>query len=232
MKHFEELSYSGRSFAARRVLVLHPELPMCERICATLKAEGYDVGYSTDAAEFHQLVAKRLPGAIVIGDAPAVVDGLELLAQSLATYPTVPTFLVIPDANVDRAVTATKLGAEYVFVSPIDPESFLHRVREATTRGGPQPIGARRLDPATIQCLTEREREVLALIAGGNSNKEAGFQLGISPRTVEVHRARIMEKLGARNAADLMCIVLGFTPVAGDRPLRPVDVHLDRREAS
>jgi len=56
--------------------------------------------------------------------------------------------------------------------------------------------------------LTPREREVAALIADGASNKEAGRRLGISPRTVELHRAHIMEKLGARNAADLVRIVL------------------------
>jgi DNA-binding CsgD family transcriptional regulator len=56
--------------------------------------------------------------------------------------------------------------------------------------------------------LTPREREVVALIADGASNKEAGRRLGISPRTVELHRAHIMEKLGARNAADLVRIVL------------------------
>jgi DNA-binding CsgD family transcriptional regulator len=56
--------------------------------------------------------------------------------------------------------------------------------------------------------LTVRERDVLSQIARGASNKEAGRRLGISPRTVEVHRARIMTKLGARNAADLMRIVL------------------------
>jgi DNA-binding CsgD family transcriptional regulator len=59
--------------------------------------------------------------------------------------------------------------------------------------------------------LTPREREVLAQIAAGASNKEAGRHLGISPRTIEVHRARIMEKLGARNAADLVRIVLSPT---------------------
>lgn len=56
--------------------------------------------------------------------------------------------------------------------------------------------------------LTPREREVLQLIARGQSNKEAGRALGISPRTVEGHRASVMEKLGARNAADLVRIVL------------------------
>ena len=56
--------------------------------------------------------------------------------------------------------------------------------------------------------MTPREREVLAKIAGGASNKEAGRQLGISPRTIEVHRSRIMEKVNAKNAADLVRIVL------------------------
>ncbi len=57
--------------------------------------------------------------------------------------------------------------------------------------------------------LTPRECEVVLLIANGASNKEVGRRLGISPRTVETHRARIMEKIGARNAADLVRIVLG-----------------------
>ena len=57
--------------------------------------------------------------------------------------------------------------------------------------------------------LTPRERDVLRQIVGGFSNKEAGRKLGVSPRTVEVHRARIMAKLGAKNAADLVRIVLG-----------------------
>ncbi len=56
--------------------------------------------------------------------------------------------------------------------------------------------------------LTPREREVLELLTSGASNKEAGRMLGISPRTVEVHRARIKDKLGARNTADLVRLVL------------------------
>ena len=63
-----------------------------------------------------------------------------------------------------------------------------------------------------VGSLTPREREVLARVIAGASNKEAGRTLGISPRTVEVHRSRIMDKLGARNAADLVRIVLGQGP--------------------
>ncbi len=58
-----------------------------------------------------------------------------------------------------------------------------------------------------VDALTPRERQVLAEIMVGASNKEAGRKLGISPRTIEVHRARIMDKLGAKNAADLVRIV-------------------------
>jgi len=70
-------------------------------------------------------------------------------------------------------------------------------------QGGYRPVEVR-----GFAQLTPREREVLQLITNGQSNKEAGRELGISPRTIEVHRARVMEKLGARNTADLMRIVL------------------------
>jgi DNA-binding CsgD family transcriptional regulator len=64
----------------------------------------------------------------------------------------------------------------------------------------------------TLAMLTPRERQVLAEVMVGASSKEAGRRLGISPRTVEVHRARIMEKLRAKNAADLVRIVLAQAP--------------------
>ena len=64
-------------------------------------------------------------------------------------------------------------------------------------------------DVKGTELLTPREREVLGHVIAGASNKEAGRTLGISPRTIEVHRARIMDKLGAKNTADLVRIVMG-----------------------
>ena len=70
-----------------------------------------------------------------------------------------------------------------------------------------------------LAALSPRERDVLGGLVAGRANKQIAFDLGISPRTVEVHRARIMEKLGAKNAADLMRIVLGRERLHRPTPL-------------
>lgn len=76
-------------------------------------------------------------------------------------------------------------------------------------RSGGAENGAWSRPKSGLEGLTRREREVLAEITSGATNKEAGRRLGISPRTIEVHRASIMDKLGAKNAADLVRIALG-----------------------
>ncbi len=110
------------------------------------------------------------------------------------------------------AVDAIKHGALDFIEKPFDAETVVARVREAIeawvrrAENGYGDILSQQFPGHEL--LTPREREVLGQIAGGDSNKEAGRKLGISPRTIEVHRARIMEKLGAKNAADLVRIVL------------------------
>lgn len=121
----------------------------------------------------------------------------------------IPVFMTLQEPNLQLGVAAMRLGAEDVFSAPIDIEFAINRIKEALAhsvqRLGP---GGRRLEVRGFSHLTQRERQVLQLIANGHSNKEAALDLGISPRTVEVHRARVMEKMGARNTADLVRIVL------------------------
>jgi FixJ family two-component response regulator len=111
------------------------------------------------------------------------------------------------------AVTAIKHGAFDFIEKPFDADTVVRRVRNAIEalerrkQAGTAKPDSDRAFPGR-ELLTPREIDVLGQITGGASNKEAGRQLGISPRTIEVHRARIMEKLGARNAADLVRIVL------------------------
>jgi DNA-binding CsgD family transcriptional regulator len=99
--------------------------------------------------------------------------------------------------------------------APIDTDTAVARGHAAINAWTPKNQAEDDSDIAPIQpytnhhLLTPREHEVLALITGGASNKEGGHQLGISTRTFEVHRAHVMGKLGARNAADLVRIALG-----------------------
>jgi FixJ family two-component response regulator len=115
---------------------------------------------------------------------------------------------VTRDGDVVPAVEAVKSGAFDYLVKPLDPRSIVARVGGAIAAFRKRSGHANGIDFPGHDLLTPREREVLTQIAEGASNKEVGRCLGISLRTVEVHRARIMDKIGARNAADLVRIVL------------------------
>jgi len=116
----------------------------------------------------------------------------------------------------DQALRETERVCEilerlgYIIETPVDAETAVARGREVIdawmqngkAKASDHPPSA--LPQSVQHLLTPREREVLTLIVGGSSNKEGGYRLGITTRTFEVHRAHIMEKVGARNAADLV----------------------------
>lgn len=116
------------------------------------------------------------------------------------------------------AVDAIRHGALDFIEKPFRGSEIVARVREAIEALARRRAHEKASDtlefhlPAGREPLTPRESEVLALFVAGASNKEAGHQLGISPRTIEVHRARIMEKLGAKNIADVIRIVMSQKP--------------------
>src|SRR5439155_533826 len=116
-------------------------------------------------------------------------------------YPA-PIIVMSGKASIAMAVEAVKNGAFDIIEKPFSLESIVARVRdaaEAWARRRSSGIESLPMEFPGCQPLTQREAEVLAEIAAASSNKEAGRRLGISPRTVEVHRARIMMKLGAKN---------------------------------
>jgi FixJ family two-component response regulator len=147
------------------------------------------------------LIDVHLPGA----------SGVELLKALNAQHYPAPIFVISGQGDIPTAVDAIRHGALDFIEKPFDAAAVAVRVREAVaawcTSSHEASIVTR--DFPGHDRLTAREWDVLERIARGASSKEAGRELAISPRTVEVHRARIMEKLGAKNAADLMRIVLG-----------------------
>jgi len=137
-------------------------------------------------------------------------SGLDVLKRLKGDAFAAPIVAMSVHANIPMAVDAIRSGAVDFFEKPFDAERLVGRVREVLAEGHRpnRTPGQLASHFPGMELLTPRERQVLEQIAGGASNKEAGRNLGISPRTIEVHRARIMEKIGARNAANLVRIVL------------------------
>lgn len=182
-----------------------------DALAVVLTLEGYRVSGFADGHSFLAAVRNQPPACVILDVHMPGRSGLDILKELNAKNYPAPVFIISGQGDIPMAVEAIKNGAFDFIEKPFDADTVVNRVREAIEATARRQAGENR-DPLShfpgSELLTSREREVLNLIAGGASNKEAGRQLGISPRTIEVHRARIMEKLGAKNAADLVRIVL------------------------
>ena len=177
-----------------------------------LRPQGFQVSGFTAGAACLAAIGQRRPACIILDAHPPDGSAPDLVAELRRRRCTAPVFIACATAE-DPAMSAGLRASTLDFIDkPFDPATLVGRVRDAiagskrpSTTAAPRPIAAQ--FPGS-EMLTRREHEVLTLIAAGASNKEAGRRLGISPRTVEVHRARIMEKLGARNTVELVHRVL------------------------
>jgi len=179
-------------------------------LAVVLGAEGFVTTGFPDGESFLSSAGARTPACLLLDMHLPGCSGIELLKKIDAHHYPAPVLMISGVGDIPTAVEAVRNGALDFIEKPFDPAAVVARVRDAL-RGwqsfGTEDASLTRDFPGHER-LTAREREVLARIAQGASNKEAGRELGISPRTIEVHRARIMEKLGAKNAADLMRVVL------------------------
>jgi FixJ family two-component response regulator len=121
--------------------------------------------------------------------------------------------MISGQGDIAMAVSSIRNGALDFIEKPFRGSEIVGRLDEAITAYARRQADSSASKVASLhfpgrEPLTRREREVLEQFTSGASNKEAGRQLGISPRTIEDHRANIMKKLGARNAADLIRIVM------------------------
>ena len=176
-----------------------------------LSDDGFSVASFGDGESFIDATCQRTPACILIDVHLPDCSGLELLKALVARQYRAPIFVISGRGDIPTAVDAIRNGAIDFIEKPFDPAMVAMRVRDAVQawQNLDQEDGFLTRDFHGHERLTKREWDVLERIAHGASNKEIGRELGISPRTVEVHRARIMEKVDARNAADLMGIVLG-----------------------
>ncbi|MDE2230370.1 MAG: response regulator transcription factor [Alphaproteobacteria bacterium] len=141
------------------------------------------------------------------------MSGLQLQDELARRGIKLPVIVMTGQADVPVAVRAMKAGALDFIEKPFSDEIMLDSVRRALAAPAAQPAG----DPVITKRmaeLTPREHDVLLQMVAGNPNKVTAYNLGISPRTVEIHRARVMEKMAARSLSELvrMALAAGIDP--------------------
>ena len=196
------------------IYIIDDDAAVRDALTLLLKLEGFSTRAFGDGGSFLESLRISSPVCVILDLHLPGMSGQDVLKKLSEAHFPAPIFVISGQSDIATAVEAMKNGALDFLEKPFSASVIIERVREAIAvyrRSMAGHIDGLADFPGR-HLLTRRERDVLAQVALGASNKEAGRRLGISPRTVEVHRARIMDKLGARNAADLMRIVLSDVP--------------------
>ena len=193
---------------SRTIIFLHPNPSEISEIRDVFHSRGFQTNLSLTTGEFSGLAAQRQPDAVVAyantGHAAELVGLLRDIAKGTRIYLVTEEVPVLADI-----VRAARNGALAVFAHPVKPTEGVMEV-ESDLSNDLHRNASGKVMVGGLTSLTNREREVLDLILRGGSNKDAGKILHISPRTVEVHRSRVMRKLGAHNTAEMVRIALGM----------------------
>jgi two-component system response regulator FixJ len=161
-------------------------------------------------------------GCLIVDIRMPEMDGLELQAEVARRGLDLPVIFITDRADVRLAVRAMKAGAVDFIEKPFDGRAMIASVEDALQIGWRARERTAEMQVArdTLALLTPRERHVLDQLVKGRSNKIAAYELGISTRTVEFHRARIMDKLHARNMSDLVRVALTAEQALRDGAVR------------
>jgi two-component system, LuxR family, response regulator FixJ len=191
-----------------------------ESLAALLETHGYGVTTFDSAHRFLMNCDHAAIGCLLTDVRMPEMDGLELQARVTTDFPNLAVIVITGHGDVPIAVRAMKAGAVDFIEKPFSEDLMLETIRRAIERAAKTE---RRSADATaasarIGLLTAREREVLGGLVAGLPNKTIGYDLGISPRTVEVHRARVMDKMQARSLSDLVRLALAAGVVPGINP--------------
>ncbi len=173
-----------------------------------LKTSGYRVKAFESGEELLSHLRDLEPGYILLDVRMPGRDGLEIQAELRERGVTYPVIVMTGHGDVDMAVKAMKSGASDFIEKPFGKSTLLGALENAGNRLADNGLRHARRDEAQvlINGLTQRETEVLAGLVKGYPNKTIGYDLGISPRTVEIHRANVMNKLEVHNLSDLLRI--------------------------
>ena len=175
-----------------------------------VKSVGLTAAASVSAQEFLATYNPLQPGCLVLDVRMPGMSGLELQQRLNLLGAVIPVIFITGHGDVPMAVEAMQQGAFDFLQKPFRDQDLIDRIQRALEkdRANRAALGERSRIREQHETLTPREREVLALVASGKANKVMAAHLGLSQRTIEIHRARVMEKMGASSLAHLVRMVL------------------------
>ena len=199
------------------VHIVDDEEPVRNSLAFLLSGAGFAVRVHDSATAFLDVAPTISRGCLITDLRMPDIDGVELLRRLRDADAMLPAIVITGHGDVQMAVEAMKNGAldfiekpfsDEVLISSID--RAVSQVSEAIESGAAADLIRQRLDS-----LSERERQVLKGVVAGQPNKMIAFELGISPRTVEVYRAGLMGKMQARSLPELVRMVMNLGPDSG-----------------
>ena len=193
------------------VYVVDDDESIRHSLALLIGAIGFKVRVFSDAASFLDTFEPTLRGCIVADLKMPGLNGLEMQERLIAVNCRMPIIFLSGHGDVPAAVRALRHGAVDFLEKPFNPTLLLERIEQAVETDAELSAAAEKTAEiaARVARLTAREREVMSLVADGKSSKVIALNLGISERTVELHRSRIMKKMSARSVADLVRMISG-----------------------
>ena len=192
------------------VMVVDDDAGVRNAMRSLLKSVGLNSQLYGSAQEFLSTYSPSQPGCLILDIRMPGMSGLELQQELNLRGATIPVIFMTGHGDIPMAVEAMQHGAFDFLQKPFRDQDLLDRIQKAVARDAKlrESLSEHAKIRTRLDTLTEREREVLDLMILGKQNKSVAQDLGVSPRTIEIHRARVMEKMEAHSVAELVRMML------------------------
>ncbi|QKT02931.1 response regulator transcription factor [Ectothiorhodospiraceae bacterium 2226] len=196
------------------VFVVDDDTAVRESLRWLIESVGLDVHTYASAREFLESMEPSQTGCLVLDIRMPGMSGLELQEALAERGSALQVIIVTGHGDVPMAVRAMKAGASDFIEKPFNDQMLLDRIQQLLKKAEDswETQARRERIMGRYEHLTPREREVMALVVEGKSNKRIALDLGVSAKTIEVHRAKVMEKMEAGSLADLVRMSLAIDP--------------------